>query len=115
MIDRGRGRLAIDEGPQRRHADKGGCRGRIFVGVDADVGKTPIGVRRSMVWTRLVSTRQVRLFADAETSEYFAQQVIRREFAGDRSERQLGQTQLFSEEFELGKLGASGGKVLAGR
>ena len=43
--------------------------------------------------------RPVELLADAEPSEYFAEQIIGGKLACDRSERRLRQPQFFGEEF----------------
>ena len=63
----------------------------------------------------LAELRRVGLLSDAESSEYFAEQIIGGKLAGDRSERGLRQPQFFGEEFELRQLIVGGINVLSGR
>src|SRR5678815_3918170 len=49
---------------------------------------------------RLVSATLVRLLSDAEPRKDLAQQIIGREFAGDRSERMLRCAQLLGEQLD---------------
>lgn len=55
-----------------------------------------------------------RLFPDAESAKYFAQQLVGGKSAGDRSECALGKAQFFRKQFELRQLAACLGKMFAG-
>ena len=54
------------------------------------------------------------LFSDAESAEYFAQQLVGGKSAGDRSECALGKAQFFRKQFELRQLAACLGKMFPG-